>query len=83
MTFGNLDQSYGFCAAKPQPRDAGTYIVPIDKSFGFEALTHRLPYNSTKYFRIQGAYPESCTQFGYRQASSDQVIRSTSIMRPK
>lgn len=82
MTFGTLQQSYSIDCAQPQARLSDYYIVPTDKSLGYNALTHSLPYGSTKYFGINGAYPASCTTFGYRKASGNQIIRSTSVMRP-
>lgn len=82
MTFGTLQQSYSTDCAQPKAHMSDYYIVPINKSFGYDALTHSLPYGTTKYFGINGAYPASCTTFGYRQASGDQIIRSTSAMRP-
>ena len=75
MTFGTLNSSYGTNCATPKPLASDMYIVPVDKSFGYSALTHQLPYQSTKYFNIQGAYPSNCTTFGYRKAEGNTIIR--------
>lgn len=82
MPFGTLSQSYAPNCADPKPLVSDYYIVPIDKSFGYDALTHQLPYRSTKYFAINGAYPSSCTTFGYRKADADQIIRTSAMIRP-
>lgn len=82
MPFGTLNQSYAPSCANPKPLVPDYYIVPIDKSFGYEALTHQLPYGTTKYFGINGAYPSSCTTFGYRKADTNDVIQTSAILRP-
>lgn len=81
MPFGTLSQSYSLDCATPQARVSDYYVVPIDKSFGYDALTHNLPPNSTKYFAIGGAYPPPCTTFGVRQCAGNDIIRSSSILR--
>jgi hypothetical protein len=79
MTFGTLSTSYGVDCAKPKPLASDMYVVPINKSFGYSALTHQQPYRSTVYFNIAGAYPSSCTTFGYRKAEGNTVIRGNGL----
>jgi hypothetical protein len=71
MTFSNLNSSYGGKYADPKPLLPNVYIVPKDKSFGFDSLTHDVPYTTTHYFGINGAYPENCTTFQYRGCSQN------------
>lgn len=76
MTFGTLESSYGNDCAKPKPLASDVYIVPLNKSLGYGALTHQLPYRSTTYFNIEGAYPSNCTSFGYRKAEGSTILRA-------
>lgn len=75
MPFGTIESSYGTQSAQPKPLASDIYIVPVNPSFGYAALTHQKPYGTTGYFNIQGAYPSSCTTFGYRQADKSTVTR--------
>lgn len=75
MTFGTIETSYGRTSAQPKPLASDVYIVPVNQSFGYRALTHAKPYGTTGYFSIQGAYPSSCTSFGYRKAEGTTVMR--------
>jgi len=76
MTFGNLDSSYGNNCAQTKPMASDIYIVPVNKSFGYGALTHNKPYSSTVYFSIDGAYPSNCTTFGYRKAQGSVIMQT-------
>jgi hypothetical protein len=73
MTFLNLKSSYGGEYADPKPLLPNVYIVPKDKSFGFDSLTHDVPYTTTKYFEINGAYPQNKTTYQYRVCSQNQI----------
>lgn len=81
MTFSNLDKSYGPNCAKPISYNPNLYIVPGDKSYGYESLTHQLPQVASGYFPIIGAYPKPCTTFGYRSCTENQI--KTSLPFPK
>ena len=79
MSFQTLMNAYPGESAKPTSHLSNTYIVPIDKSFQYEALTHDMPYNSTGYFNIEGAYPQNCTMFGFRECAMNNVVKNYSV----
>lgn len=84
MSFTQLNNAYKGTYADPKPPLQNIYIVPQDKSFGINSLTHEVPYNSTVYFNIDGAYPQKCTRFGYRRCGDSQItktINTDSILR--
>jgi hypothetical protein len=82
MTYANLVSSYGKVSAEPKPISSNIYIVPQDKSHGYDALTHQLPQNQTGYFNIQGAYSGPCTTFGYRGCDKNEIMKTDSFIRP-
>ncbi len=82
MTYSNLASSYGSVSADPKPIPSNTYIVPQDRSFGYEALTHQLPQRQNGYFSIDGAYQGPCTTFAYRGCDQNVIIKTDSILRP-
>lgn len=79
MSFQTLQNSYPGEFARPTSHLSNTYIVPIDKSFQYESLTHNLPYGSTVYFNIQGAYPQNCSMFGFRECASNNITKTYSV----
>lgn len=84
MTFQTIENSYSGDFARPTNHIPNVYIVPIDKSFYYGSLTHDLPYNSTVYFNIHGAYPQTCSKFGFRVCDNNNIqqkITTDSILR--
>ena len=82
MTYSNLVSSYGKVSADPLPIQSNIYIVPQDKSYGYDALTHQLPQRQTGYFNIEGAYQGPCTTFAYRGCDQSTIIKTDSVLRP-
>jgi hypothetical protein len=61
---------------------SNVYIVPQDKTYGYDALTHQLPQRQAGYFNIEGAYQGPCTTFAYRGCDKTSIIRTDSLLRP-
>lgn len=81
MTYLNLDISYGRNVAESYYRSPSLYIVPQDRSYGFDSLTHQLPQRQVGYFNIQGAYNNGqCTQFAYRGCDQSNIIQTDAIL---
>jgi hypothetical protein len=82
MTYSNLISSYGKVSAEPKPIASNIYIVPQDKTYGYDALTHQLPQRQAGYFNIEGAYQGPCTTFAYRGCDQKTIIKTDSVIRP-
>jgi hypothetical protein len=85
MPFYELQNAYMGPYADPQPLRSDVYIVPVDKSFGFDSLTHGHSYGPSPYFGVQAAYPTHCTQFRYRECDQSKItnkIVTDSVLRP-
>ena len=71
MSFRSLKYSYSNNCEKLNTVNSNYNIVPVDEPMGFASLTHATPYNQTKYFGIESAYPSACTKFRLRGCNDE------------
>ena len=65
-----LSQCWGGKIAAQSVPSMAVQVVPVDKSYGYESLTHGNQLNGTNYFNVKTAYPSydnNCTRFVNRK----------------
>ena len=65
-----LSQCWGGKFAEQSVPVMAVQVVPIDKSYGYDSLTHGNQLNGTNYFNVKTAYPSydnNCTRFVNRK----------------
>lgn len=74
--------TYGGKFASSDVPSMAVQVVPVDKSFGYESLTHGNQLNGRNYFSITTAYPSNCSQFVKRNCDgnlSDQPLQAKPV----
>ena len=65
-----LSQCWGGNFASSLVPSMAVQVVPVDKSYGYESLTHGSQLNGNNYFNVSTAYPSyqnNCTRFVNRK----------------